>query len=126
MLARPDMDALPMEENRTSLFSAVKGIMHAAAMMFTPHAHGASLVLQRSGMKFPGCQVHFQPAEENNPTGGAPGMIAEGVLKNLDVHQSFRNHVWPSLKTGTVGTGRTLWELRPLFPHSSGERGSWV
>jgi len=104
---RADMDALPMEEKTGHpCSSAVKGIMHACGHdVHTAMLLGAALVLSEIRDEISGSvKFIFQPAEENNPTGGAPGMIAEGVLKNPDVASVFGIHVWPSLKTGTVGT----------------------
>jgi amidohydrolase len=46
----------------------------------------------------------FQPAEELNPTGGAPGMIKDGVLENPHVDALFGLHVWPGFETGKVIT----------------------
>ena len=44
----------------------------------------------------------FQPAEEYNPVGGAPGMIRDGVLENPHVDALFALHVWPSFETGKI------------------------
>lgn len=43
----------------------------------------------------------FQPAEENNPVGGAPLMIKEGVLENPHVDNAVALHVW-DYPTGTI------------------------
>ena len=43
----------------------------------------------------------FQPAEENNPVGGAPLMIKEGVLENPRVDNAIALHVW-DYPTGTI------------------------
>lgn len=104
---RADMDALPMEE-KTGLpnASTVKGVMHACGHdAHTAMLLGAAFVLAdmrkdlRGSVKFV-----FQPAEEGNPKGGAPGMIADGVLENPRVGAMFGLHVWPALETGTVAT----------------------
>ena len=44
----------------------------------------------------------FQPAEEMNPIGGAPGMIRDGVLENPNVDGIFSLHVWPVFETGKM------------------------
>lgn len=104
---RADIDALPMEE-KTGLpqASTVKGVMHACGHdAHTAILLGAALVLAdmrkdlRGSVKF-----IFQPAEEGNPKGGAPGMIADGVLENPRVDAIFGLHVWPALETGTIAT----------------------
>jgi amidohydrolase len=46
----------------------------------------------------------FQPAEELNPTGGAPGMIEDGVLETPRVDAVFALHVWPNMETGKIVT----------------------
>lgn len=104
---RADMDALPMEEHTGfPCSSSVKGVMHACGHdVHTAMVLGAALVLSEIRDEVSGSvKFIFQPAEEDNPTGGAPAMIADGVLKNPDVDAVFGMHVWPSLKTGTVGT----------------------
>lgn len=104
---RADMDALPLEEKTGHpCSSAVKGVMHACGHdVHTAVLLGAALVLSEMKNEIAGSvKFLFQPAEEDNPVGGAPGMIACGVLKNPDVKALFGMHVWPSLQTGTVGT----------------------
>lgn len=104
---RADMDALPMEE-KTGLpdASSVKGVMHACGHdVHTAMVLGAALALAEMKDSLPGTvKFIFQPAEENNPEGGAPAMIQEGVLKNPDVDALFGMHVWPALETGVVST----------------------
>ena len=104
---RADMDALPMEE-KTGLpdASSVKGVMHACGHdVHTAMLLGAALVLSDMKETLSGTvKFIFQPAEENNPEGGAPAMIREGVLKNPDVDALFGMHVWPALETGIVAT----------------------
>ncbi len=104
---RADMDALPMEE-KTGLpnASSVKGVMHACGHdVHTAMLLGAALVLSDRKDSLPGTvKFLFQPAEENNPEGGAPAMIREGALKDPDVDALFGMHVWPALETGIVAT----------------------
>lgn len=104
---RADMDALPMEEKTGHpCASQVKGVMHACGHdVHTSVLLGAALVLSEVKDRFNGTvKFVFQPAEEFNPTGGAPGMIDGGVLQNPDVDAIIGLHVWPSLQTGTAGT----------------------
>lgn len=104
---RADMDALPMEEKTGHPCSSqVKGVMHACGHdVHTAVLMGAALVLSEIKDQFAGSvKFVFQPAEEFNPTGGAPGMIDGGVLQNPDVDGIIGLHVWPSLQTGTVAT----------------------
>ena len=104
---RADMDALPMEE-KTGLSgaSSIKGVMHACGHdVHTAMLLGAALVLSDMKETLSGTvKFIFQPAEENNPEGGAPAMIREGVLKNPDVDALFGMHVWPALETGIIAT----------------------
>lgn len=104
---RADMDALPMEEKTGHpCASEVKGVMHACGHdVHTSVLLGAALVLSSMKDKIKGTvKFVFQPAEEMNPTGGAPGMIDDGVLDGPAVDAMFGMHVWPSLETGTAGT----------------------
>ena len=102
---RADMDALPLTEATGLPFaSKTPGVMHACGHdTHTAMLLGAASVLagMREELK---CNVKFifQPAEELNPTGGAPGMIREGVLEEPHVDALFALHVWPALETGKV------------------------
>ncbi|GHV48473.1 peptidase M20 [Synergistales bacterium] len=104
---RADMDALPMlEETGLPFASETNGVMHACGHdTHTAMLLGTACVLSelkadiRGSVKF-----IFQPAEELNPTGGAPGMIKDGVLENPHVDAIFALHVWPGFETGKVST----------------------
>lgn len=102
---RADMDALPMcEETGLPYASEVDGVMHACGHdTHTAMLLGAACVLNemRDGLKG-NVKFIFQPAEELNPTGGAPGMIADGVLEDPHVDALFALHVWPGYETGQV------------------------
>ncbi len=100
---RADMDALPVaEENEVEYRSQAPGTMHAcghdghmAILM------GAARALAARRNTLPGRVVFlFQPSEEN-PPGGAQGMIAEGALDGVDA--VFGLHLWQPLPTGIVG-----------------------
>lgn len=102
---RADMDALPMEEETGLEFSSKnKGVMHACGHdMHTAMLLGCAHVLSEIKDDIKGTvKFVFQPAEENNPTGGAPGMIEDGVLENPKVDAMIALHVWPQLETGTA------------------------
>ncbi|MDR2180109.1 MAG: amidohydrolase [Synergistaceae bacterium] len=104
---RADMDALPMQEETGLPFaSAVPGVMHACGHdTHTAMLLGTACVLSELAEELEGSvKFIFQPAEELNPTGGAPGMIEAGVLENPSVDALFALHVWPGFETGTVIT----------------------
>lgn len=103
---RADMDALSITENTGCPFASQNpGVMHACG-----HDSHTSILL---GVVHVLCQLKdqirgsvkfiFQPSEEMTPTGGAPGMIRDGVLENPRVDAIIGLHVWPTLATGTIG-----------------------
>lgn len=111
ILLRADMDALPMGELTNLPFkSQVEGVMHACGHdVHTSTLLGAAKVLSEIKDQINGqIKFVFQPAEECNPTGGAMGMIKEGVLQNPKVDAAVALHVWNvpvgqvSLKTGPM------------------------
>lgn len=100
---RADMDALSMEEERTSSFqSEIKGKAH----MCGHDSHTAMLIGAAKGLSQKketlkkSVRFIFQPSEEQKP-GGAPGMIQEGCLEGVSAIYGL--HVWPWLETGKVG-----------------------
>lgn len=102
---RADMDALPLKEATGLQYASVNdGVMHACGHdSHTAILLGAAMVL--SGMKNElngNVKFMFQPAEELNPIGGAPGMISAGVLENPNVNAIFALHVWPTYETGKI------------------------
>lgn len=102
---RADMDALPMrEETGLPYASQVDGVMHACGHdTHTAMLLGAACVLSELKDELGGnVKFIFQPAEELNPTGGAPGMIADGVLETPRVDALFALHVWPGYETGRI------------------------
>lgn len=110
---RADMDALPLnEETGLPYASQTQGVMHACGHdTHTAMLLGAACVLSEMKDKFNGnIKFIFQPAEEFNPTGGAPGMIREGVLEKPYVDALIALHVWPQFETGKVAirSGATM------------------
>ena len=96
LMLRADMDALPIQEETNFEFKSKNpGVMHACGHdVHTSILLGVSKVLNEIKDEINGnVKFVFQPAEENNPTGGAPLMIKEGVLKNPHVDNAVALHV---------------------------------
>ena len=88
LMLRADMDALPIQEETGLPFSSKNpGVMHACGHdIHTSILLGVTKVLNEIKDEINGnVKFVFQPAEENNPVGGAPLMIKEGVLENPHV-----------------------------------------
>lgn len=103
---RADMDALQIQEETGCPFSSEnEGVMHACGHdSHTAMLLGAAHILSEMKDLIKGTiKFVFQPAEEYSPTGGAPGMIRDGVLENPKVSAILGVHVWPTLKTGELG-----------------------
>lgn len=102
---RADMDALPMHEQTGLPYaSKVDGVMHACGHdTHTAILLGAAMIFNELKESFNGnIKLVFQPAEEQNPTGGSLGMIEAGVLENPKVDCMLALHVWPHYSTGTI------------------------
>lgn len=100
---RADMDALPMNElGKTSYTSTVEGAAHMCGHdSHTAMLLGAANVLfQHRHLLKINVRFIFQPNEENLP-GGAPAMIADGVLEGVD--EIYGLHVWPLVETQHFG-----------------------
>ena len=99
---RTDMDALPIQETGELPYQSCKaGIMHACGHDgHTAALLGAVQVLSemREQLTRPVLFI-FQPAEET--IGGAEGMIAAGVLENVESIVAL--HGWPNLEIGQIG-----------------------
>lgn len=102
---RADIDALPIQEKNTDLpyRSRYDGAMHACG-------HDANITILLGAARtlcslngdFPGSFTFiFQPDEED--TGGAQRMIAEGCLENPHVDHVIGLHAHPVIPAGTVG-----------------------
>jgi len=105
------MDALPISENNNLPFkSRNPGIMHACGHdVHTSILLGVAKVFSELKDSIKGnIKFVFQPAEENNPTGGARYMIEDGVLENPKVDAAMALHVWDiplgqiALRIGTM------------------------
>jgi amidohydrolase len=100
---RADIDALPIQEQSTCEYkSKISGQAHMCGHdAHTAMLLGAARVIValknqlKSNVRF-----IFQPNEENIP-GGAPAMIADGCLNNVD--EIYGLHVWPLLPVKTYG-----------------------
>lgn len=103
---RADMDALPIQEATGLPFaSQVDGVCHACGHdAHTAMLLGAAAVLWELRSELAGTvKLLFQPAEECNPTGGMPAMIADGILESPTIDAAIGLHVDTSFKTGTIG-----------------------
>lgn len=103
---RADMDALPLPERTGSPYSSqVPGVMHACGHdAHTAILLGAARVLTALQEQLAGnVKFLFQPAEENNPTGGAHLLMDAGALEEPKVDLVLALHVWPDLPLGTIG-----------------------
>lgn len=99
---RADMDALPIQDEKTCAYrSTVPGVMHACGH----DAHmaallGVAVLLSRYRVEIPGRIVFlFQHAEEVLP-GGAKRMIEDGALDGVDA--VYGVHLWTPFPVGVV------------------------
>ena len=100
---RADMDALPIQEATGAAYaSQTPGVMHACGHdAHMTVACGVALLARERCDEFAGTlRVFFQPNEESTPS-GAPVMIGDGVLD--DVEAVYAIHMDPSLAVGRAG-----------------------
>ena len=99
---RADLDALPMQEMGSPSY---KSLFDGKAHMCGHDSHtamliGAARILSEMKAELnANVRFIFQPNEENLP-GGAPAMIADGALEDVD--EIFGLHVWPIVETGKI------------------------
>ncbi|APQ61294.1 putative hydrolase YxeP [Paenibacillus polymyxa] len=104
---RADMDALPIQDQKTVPYrSEIPGKAHlcghdahTAILMGTAQLLAHLERPERGNIKFV-----FQPAEEG--LAGAKAMIDDGVLENPKVDAMAGLHMFPGLKTGTLGVSK--------------------
>ncbi|ASS49967.1 MAG: N-acyl-L-amino acid amidohydrolase [Candidatus Fluviicola riflensis] len=124
---RSELDALPIQElNEVPYCSTKEGIMHACGHdVHTAILLGAAELLfeLRNELPHP-VKLFFQPGEEKNP-GGASLMIADGALKNPDVHAMTALHVFPEMETGKLGfkTGLYMASCDEIYITINGKGG---
>ncbi|PAU75433.1 M20 metallopeptidase family protein [Halomonas salipaludis] len=100
---RGDMDALPIDEERSDLpyASCVKGVMHACGHdTHTAIAAGAAVYFNNKKDLNGNIRIIFQPSEESEPLGGR-NVIREGWVDAIDAMIGV--HAFPSIPSGTVG-----------------------
>lgn len=100
---RADIDALPIQDNKSvSYKSRITDVAHLCGHdAHTSMGIGVALILNEMRDRIHGTiRVFFQPNEEGVPS-GAPAMIADGVLQ--DVEAVYAVHVDPTLPTGSFG-----------------------
>jgi amidohydrolase len=114
---RADMDALPVTEHNELPFASKEtavfrgetvGVMHACGHdSHTAMLMGVAQALASIKADMPGeVMFIFQPAEEGVPdgeTGGASGMLAEGLFRDFKPEAVFGLHVVSSLNAGQLG-----------------------
>jgi amidohydrolase len=103
---RADMDALPIQDQKTCAHRSRRAnVMHACGHdLHTTVLLGVAQLLTGSGLVAPGTvRLVFQPAEEATP-GGANGMAAAGVMDGVSAILAL--HSDPSLPPGRIGVRR--------------------
>ncbi len=104
VLARFDMDALPITEQTGAEYaSQTPGVMHACGHDgHTAVGLTVARLLNAHREELAGTvKLVFQPAEEG--LGGAPRMIAEGILENPRPDLALGLHVWNEKPVGWLG-----------------------
>lgn len=105
VVLRADMDALPIEEDKShQVCSTIDGVMHACGHdMHTAILLGVAQILIDNRKSWSGRVVLlFQPSEEVWP-GGAIRMLNDGVLDGFEPKVVMAHHVMPDLEVGKVG-----------------------
>jgi amidohydrolase len=107
VLIRADMDALPVQDQKTVAYaSSNPGYTHACGHdVHMTVVLAAAERLARAGVTRGRLTILFQPAEER-PFGepsGAQAMLDDGALADGDPDAVLGLHVWPDLPAGVVG-----------------------
>ena len=100
---RADIDALPIHDAKHVPYTSQNpGVAHLCGHdVHATMAMGVALSLKERRDLFTGTiRVFFQPAEETVPS-GAPLMIEDGILNDMEA--VYAVHVDPTLPTGTYG-----------------------
>jgi amidohydrolase len=104
IMLRADMDALPLEEERTHDYrSRIAGAMHACghdghvAMLLG----AAALIADRRDELCGTVCLVFQPAEEG--LGGAKVMIEDGLFERFGIERAYGLHLSTKYPTGVLG-----------------------
>jgi amidohydrolase len=114
---RADMDALPVTEQvdlpfaskaKSEYLGKTVGVMHACGHdAHTAMLLGLAETFAKMKNDLPGeIMLVFQPAEEGVPpgeTGGAPGMVRDGIFKDFKPDAVFGMHVVAAYNVGKVG-----------------------
>jgi amidohydrolase len=104
VLARFDMDALPIQEETGAEYaSQTPGVMHACGHdgHIAAGLTVARLLNAHKGELSGTVKLVFQPAEEG--LGGAEAMVADGVLQNPKPDFSLAMHLWNEKPFGWIG-----------------------
>lgn len=104
ILARFDMDALPIQEETGAEYaSQTPGVMHACGHDgHTAAGLTVAKLLEAHKEELKGTvKLVFQPAEEG--LGGAEAMVADGVLENPRPEKSLSLHLWNDKPLGWIG-----------------------
>ncbi len=104
VLARFDMDALPIQEETGAEYaSQTPGVMHACGHDgHTASGLAVARMLDAHKEEFGGTvKLVFQPAEEG--MGGAEAMVADGVLENPKPDYCLSLHMWNEKPIGWIG-----------------------
>ena len=112
VLIRADMDALPVQDQKTVAYaSANAGVTHACGHdVHMTAVLGAGARLAAAGVGGGRLTVVLQPAEER-PFGqpsGAQRMLEDGALADGDPDWVLGLHVWPDLPAGVVGVDERI------------------
>jgi amidohydrolase len=104
LLARFDMDALPIQEETGAEYASQNpGVMHACGHDgHTAVGLTVARILEAHKIDLNGTvKFVFQPAEEG--LGGAEAMVADGVLDNPTPEKSLSLHLWNDKPLGWIG-----------------------